>query len=123
MFVQVSFICSKTDDISRTEATDSLKLGEEMTNIEDQLQALTRKRKNLTAQLKDAKAKKEDLESVIEDVDEKIEVWEVLRDDLEDGKAVYAPVEKAKKRKRTATASVRHGRSAGSQQIPMTRSK
>lgn len=102
----VTFICSKTDDISRTEATDSLQLREKkMGQTEDQLQALSRQRKGLASQMKEARRKKEDCESVTEDADEKTEVWDALKDRLDDGDTVYAPAEKSKKLKRTARAS------------------
>ena len=101
----VTFICSKTDDISRTEATDSLNLGEEMFNLDEKLRDFSRERKALSAQLKEAKGKKEDCENVIDEVDDQLEVWDGLKDNLDDGKTVYTPAEKSKKRKRTARVS------------------
>lgn len=104
----VTFICSKTDDISKTEAIDSLGLGQEMTDIDSQLQALERRRKELSAQQKEAKGKKQDYESVFEEVDEKIDIWDALKDRLDEGETVYAPAERTKKRKkasRTSTSS------------------
>ena len=101
----VTFICSKTDDISRTEATDSLELGDEMANIENRLAEIMLERKKLTADLKDAKGKKEDYESVFDEVDEKIDVWKALKDRIDDGESIFAPAEKTKKRKQTKKAS------------------
>ncbi len=40
IYSAVTFICSKTDDISRMEAIDSLNLGVEMSEIEEKLEAL-----------------------------------------------------------------------------------
>ncbi|KAK3706114.1 hypothetical protein LTR37_012941 [Vermiconidia calcicola] len=51
----VSFICSKTDDISRTEAADSLQLGAEMDEIEDKLTEISKRRRDLSKQLSTAK--------------------------------------------------------------------
>lgn len=101
----VTYICSKTDDISRTEATDSLQLGEEITIIESELRAVNRQRKHLTMQLKEAMDKEEDYKGIFEDVDEKIDIWDALKHSLEDGNTVYPPTEKAKKRRRAARTS------------------
>lgn len=38
---------------------------------------------------------------VLNDTDDQLEVWERLRDDAEDGKAVYTPSERSKKRKKS----------------------
>ncbi|KAG9961586.1 hypothetical protein KCU61_g5414, partial [Aureobasidium melanogenum] len=74
----ITFICSKTDDISNTEATDSLGLSDEIEELEEQLTSIERRRR--TAEKETSK----------------------LRDQ---NKAVYAPATKTKKRKRSSSES------------------
>ena len=102
----VTFICSKTDDISRTEAADTLHLGAEMDEIEGKLVSLERQRKDLLKQLNTAKENKQDHSNAIEDIDDQLEVWEDLKERLEDGQTVYEPpASGAKKRKRDSKPS------------------
>src|ERR1700712_2685157 len=42
----VTFICSKTDDISRMEAADSLGIGGKMSELEEELDAVKHNRRN-----------------------------------------------------------------------------
>lgn len=95
----VTFICSKTDDISITEATESLDIGEEMVDIDSKIIDVTLKKRNLTKDLKEAAGSKEDHEAALEQLDEEVDLWENLQEKLEGGQTVYAPV-KANKRKR-----------------------
>ena len=104
-YSSITFICSKTDDISKLEATDSLQLGDQMDKIEDRLTALRRERSDVTARIKEAKGKKADHESAIDDIDDKLEVYDQLKDRIEDGETVFAPKEKSQKRKRANKAS------------------
>lgn len=101
----VTFICSKTDDISKTEAADSLKLGDEMERIEEGLKQLSKQRRDLSQQLNAAKAEKDDYVNAIDDVDGQLEKWDELNDQIDEGKTVYEPksVASAKKRKRTSS--------------------
>ena len=102
----VTFICSKTDDISRTEAADTLDLGTEMMDIGDRIAELSKERRQLTKELRDAKGNKQDHTNAVEAIDDQAEAWEDLRARLEDGETVYAPsVSGTKKRKRVAQKS------------------
>ncbi|KAI6953554.1 hypothetical protein KC355_g13737, partial [Hortaea werneckii] len=56
----VTFICSKTDDISRTEATDSLGIGEEMEELDEKLEQVSRQKRTLQKHLQEFEAQKKD---------------------------------------------------------------
>lgn len=99
----VTFICSKTDDISIIEAADSLQLGEEMDEIEGKVIDVERRLKDLSRQHNSAKANKQDHVDAINDIDDQLEKWEDLKARLEDGETIYAPnTSSTKKRKRTS---------------------
>ena len=79
----VTFICSKTDDISRTEATDSLQLGDKMSELEGQLSEISLKRRNLKKDIKQAESEAKEQETAQEEIEDTIEVWEDLLDKVE----------------------------------------
>ena len=87
----VTFICSKTDDISLMEAQDSLGIEEELSELWNQCDKLSEKRKYLKKELEGLKETRGDFTLAMEAADEELDVWEKLKDDLEDGKTVYAP--------------------------------
>lgn len=99
-FSSVTFICSKTDDISITEAVDSLEL-------DDEVEELYNQQRNLE---KDIEAVKDDIEELQESRDvyqvaqketsNEIETWEELQEALDDGKTVYAPQPKKNKKRK-----------------------
>ncbi len=88
---RVTFICSKTDDISLMEAQESLDLNDRMGPRWDEMDALTKKRKTLNKELDALKDSKTVYSEVINDADQQIEIWEGLKEDLEAGKTVFAP--------------------------------
>lgn len=99
-FDSVTFICSKTDDISILEAQESLELEQEMGGLwakSDEYNAEKRKHKRRLDELKETK---EEYTAVMDEVDEQIEIWEALKDEIDDGKMVYAPRDKASSKKR-----------------------
>ncbi|KAL8716632.1 MAG: hypothetical protein Q9225_006051, partial [Loekoesia sp. 1 TL-2023] len=102
-FSAVTFICSKTDDISISEAQDSLGLDEKMVPSWEELDRLSAEQKALEKQLKELKETKTVYEDVANDVDEQIEVWETLQESVNDGKVAYAPKAKSAGKKRKAT--------------------
>lgn len=107
----VTFICSKTDDISRTEAADSLQLGSEMDKIEEKLTHLEHQRRDLSKQLKQARDDKQDHTDVIDDVEDQFEKWEDLQSKVERGETAYAPKATiSKKRKRASPQGARKKR-------------
>ena len=104
-FSTVTFICSKTDDISLMEAQDSLGIEEELAELWAQCDELTRKIRSLVNELEGLKDTKRDFSRAMDAADDEEDVWQKLKDDFEDGKAVYAPAERSKsnekKRKRS----------------------
>ncbi|KAJ4989063.1 tat pathway signal sequence [Stagonosporopsis vannaccii] len=99
-FSNITFICSKTDDISITEAIDTLEL-------EDQVQALDEQQTELEQEIKATQNKVEDLkesqqvyQQAAREAGDAIELWEELKDQYDDGKQVYAPAPRIAKRKK-----------------------
>ncbi|RHZ58383.1 uncharacterized protein CDV56_104314 [Aspergillus thermomutatus] len=104
-FNTVTFICSKTDDISLMECQDSLGLEEEMGANWAKSDELAKERRVLKQRLEELKETKAIYTASADEVDEVLEVWEALKDDIEDGKTVFAPRENStsKKRKRSSS--------------------
>ncbi|KAI1336959.1 hypothetical protein F5Y15DRAFT_426715 [Xylariaceae sp. FL0016] len=100
----VSFICSKTDDISITEAAESLNLEAQVADKWDEAEGLKQTRKNLQMRSGDLKKTKKQLADESDEVEELLELWEELDDQLTDGQTVFAPLD-SKKRKRAKTQS------------------
>jgi hypothetical protein len=103
MVSNLTFICSKTDDISITEAAGSLGLEDQIQGSSEKIEKLERERKNFIDDMKDCQAASDTFQEAQSDLDEKIDLWEGLQEDLEDGKQVLAPREKKKKKKKPAT--------------------
>ncbi|KAG9685146.1 hypothetical protein KCU95_g14552, partial [Aureobasidium melanogenum] len=110
----VTFICSKTDDISNTEAADSLGLGEEFEELEEQLTSVERRRRAAEKETSKLRDQKSSLRETMDNCDDDIEKWEALQDKLDDGKTVYAPAAKTKKRKRSSSESDSENEDKGS---------
>ena len=106
-FSAVTFICSKTDDISLIEAQDSLGLDEEMGPSWNEVDRLSAEQEALKKRLEEFRDTKDLYEDVANDVDEQIEVWETLEETLADGKVVFAPKPKSTTKKRKSTAKDR----------------
>ncbi len=100
-YSRVTFICSKTDDISITEASDSLGLEEEMSSKWEKYDLIEKDQKRVKKELAELRESKTIFGDVLSDTDDQLEVWDKLRDDLEDGKMVYAPSLSSKKRKKS----------------------
>ncbi|KAF2471415.1 uncharacterized protein BDR25DRAFT_223354 [Lindgomyces ingoldianus] len=99
-FSSVTFVCSKTDDISITEAIDSLALEEEISALEDQEREYKKTIEELRKKIQDLVESKEVYKLAIEGADKDIEIWDELQDKLNDGATVYAPNQSNSKRKR-----------------------
>jgi hypothetical protein len=103
-FSNITFICSKTDDISITEAVDSLQL-------EEELEELYTQQRNLEDEIEAAKEEIDELQEsrdvyqlAYKETSKEVEVWEELQQDMEEGKTVYAPRSRPnKKRKKSHT--------------------
>jgi DNA repair exonuclease SbcCD ATPase subunit len=94
----VTFICSKTDDISITEAVDSLGLHNEMTEFDDELGVIDAEQRELKKKIKELKGDKEALTDASEEAEENLEKWEALKDKMEDGESIYPPPESNKRK-------------------------
>lgn len=78
----VTFICTKTDDVSETEISASLGLNEEMTEFWKQEDDLQRKLTRLQSEIKELVEAKSEISRTIEDLDDKIDTMEDLVADL-----------------------------------------
>ena len=96
--VRVTFICSKTDDISLMEAQDSLGIEEEMSASWKEMEAYRKKQTDLKVDLRDMGQSKAAYDDVIADIDEQLETWEPIRDQLDGGMTVYAPLKSTKRK-------------------------
>ncbi|KAK5950264.1 hypothetical protein OHC33_008733 [Knufia fluminis] len=101
----VTFICSKTDDISITEAIDSLELDDVLQSAYDKIQELSAARRVLQTKFDSYKEQIDDINTAVDKADEELEVWEQLLSKCQDGETVYPPA--PKKRKRTASPKAR----------------
>ena len=104
---RVTFICSKTDDISLMEAQESLDLNDQMGPRWDEVDALTQKQKVLGQELDALQDSKEIYSEVMNDADEQVDVWETLEEGLKAGETVFAPLGKSPNRKRKGSDSSR----------------
>ncbi|KAK3067558.1 hypothetical protein LTR53_015506 [Teratosphaeriaceae sp. CCFEE 6253] len=86
----VTFICSKTDDISRTEAADSLKL-KEFDQLNERQDEITHRKTDHKKGLKQLQKRKQEHAEAVEQIDDALETWEDLATEVEDGRTVYAP--------------------------------
>ncbi|KAF7903268.1 uncharacterized protein EAF01_006317 [Botrytis porri] len=105
-FSRITFICSKTDDISVLEASDSLGLEEVMTEDYAKIDQIDKEVDKLNANIAELKESMAVYNDVYHDADESLDIWDDLRRDLDAGKTVYAPeakLEKSPKRKRSSS--------------------
>ncbi|KAF4889455.1 Nuclear GTPase SLIP-GC [Colletotrichum fructicola] len=105
IYSAVTFICSKTDDISVTEAAESLDIEADVADSWAKIDDLRDQLRILKKQLMDGKDEKADLLDRLEQLDSQWEKWDDLSQRHADGKTVYAPTAHGKKRKRGATSS------------------
>lgn len=98
----VTFICSKSDDISITEAIDSLELQGQMEEYDDEFVSRNREQREVKNKIKKLKVDKEDLTDASEEAEQNLEKWEALKDKVEDGESVYLPAASSNKRKHLA---------------------
>lgn len=98
----VTFICSKTDDISIEEAVQSLDLGQTAEKSWQESDEMRSQIEELKAKVKEHRESKSVFQEVVDQCDEQIEEWEKLESDLSSGKTVYAPVDKKKRKKSSA---------------------
>ena len=90
-FNSVTFICSKTDDISIEEAQDSLGLSDDMEPDWEELDKIMKNKTSMMKQMDEMKETKAVYGETMNDIDEQIEIWDGLKEKLEDGKTVFPP--------------------------------
>jgi hypothetical protein len=106
-YSSVTFICSKTDDISITEAAESLGYDDELREDWARIDSINDTSKQLAVgPINELKVEKAAVCEILNKVENDIEFWEDLRTELNDGRIVYAPSpDVGKKRKRQARPS------------------
>lgn len=104
----VTFICSKTDDISITEATDSLDLNDRIHDLESQMHAYKQEFARIENEITDFRESAEVYKTAFDEADEEIEIWEDVKDRVET-ETVFAP-QKKKQLKRKKTKSTNNSR-------------
>ncbi len=98
-YSHVTFICSKTDDISITEAADSLGLNEDFGDFFEKLDNIANERKALKGELREMRESQATYDDANDDLAEEVEKWEKLGREIEEGKTVYAPSAKSKRKR------------------------
>ncbi|KAK4442989.1 nuclear GTPase SLIP-GC [Podospora aff. communis PSN243] len=106
----VTFICSKTDDISIIEAADSLGLDQEIDESQGRVDTNQYRIRQLKGQISDLRDEKDTLDDLIDAIDQTWETWEALGKKLSKGKTVYAPQVKSPSNKRKRKAKPRGAR-------------
>lgn len=97
----VTFICSKTDDISVTEAVESLNLEERVSQHETQIRSKEDEIKKLKKKLGELKDQEAACDETRDHIEEELDKWEVLLEKLDRGEQVFDMSEdQQKKRKR-----------------------
>jgi hypothetical protein len=98
-FSSVTFICSKTDDISITEAVDTLELDEEVEGLFGQQHQLEQKIKTLQQKIDELKETQDVYRVAQKEASNDIETWEELQERLDDGKVAFAPIVRNKRKR------------------------
>lgn len=96
-YSNVTFICTKTDDINIAEAADSLELSDEVNELRDAKHRLSEF--NSSSVLDNLKKRQESLSIYADEVDKHIDRYEKLRTRQANGKAVTPPKEYPKRRR------------------------
>ncbi|KAK1593767.1 Dynamin family-domain-containing protein [Colletotrichum navitas] len=105
IYSAVTFICSKTDDISVTEAAESLDIESDISESWAKIEDFRRKLRDLKQELSNARDEKADLIECLEQTDSDWDKWDELANKCADGETVYAPSENSRKRKRGSSSS------------------
>ncbi|GAB1316634.1 Dynamin N-terminal domain-containing protein [Madurella fahalii] len=96
----VTFICSKTDDISVTEAAESLGIEEEISESWSAVQALSNDIRRFKSEIASLRDERDACDELIDEIEQTWDEWDALASKLSDGVVVYAPSSPNKKRKR-----------------------
>ena len=94
----VTFICSKTDDISRTEAAEALRLGSQLARLDEEHNRILHEKHAVVDERQRIRDELDDQEPMIGQYEEQIEYWEGLIKKLENGGPVDESMPLTKKR-------------------------
>ncbi|KAI1819833.1 hypothetical protein F4861DRAFT_534136 [Xylaria intraflava] len=98
-YTGLTFICSKTDDISITEAAETLQI-EGISEKWDATEKMERAELSFKSEMTSLERSKTKLQKQYDKCDAKLALWEDLYSQLSRGRTVYAPSANPKKRKR-----------------------
>ncbi|KAJ8108981.1 hypothetical protein ONZ43_g6263 [Nemania bipapillata] len=99
-YATVSFICSKTDDISITEAAESLGLEGETTESWEAAEKMRKAKNSLQSRISDLKKTQKRLSEELEECETQTDQWEDLQSQRSCGETVYEPAANPRKRRR-----------------------
>ncbi|KAI8635076.1 hypothetical protein F5Y19DRAFT_470125 [Xylariaceae sp. FL1651] len=109
-YSNVTFICSKTDDINANEDADSLGLSEESERLRNAKSALAMWQTSGLAQLERYQKRKEAISVYADELDKHLDRWGKLSIRQAKGKMVNPPTEIPRKRKSDTNIAKRHKR-------------
>ena len=95
----VTFICSKTDDISRTEAAEALRLGSQLAKLDEERNLVLQQRSAAFDERQEIRDKLDGQEPMINKHEEQIEHWEGIIKKLENGGTVRELMSSTRKRR------------------------
>ncbi|KAH7117730.1 hypothetical protein B0J11DRAFT_90327 [Dendryphion nanum] len=104
-FSSVTFICSKTDDISITEAADSLELDDQIDELEDKACEYEKQVETLRDKQYNLRESEEIYAVAFRETDDELQVWKELQEQFDQGQTVYAPKTNLGKRKNISSAN------------------
>lgn len=91
----VTFICSKTDDISIEEARISLDLSDEFNDLEGRKDEYEEEINAIRKKIADLRETSQVYKMTLNEVEDEIEAFEELKDQVENGETVFAPNSKS----------------------------
>ncbi|KAJ3577378.1 hypothetical protein NPX13_g3190 [Xylaria arbuscula] len=98
-YTAVSFICSKTDDISNTEASLSLGLEDEFAESWNAAKEMEKRVESLQAQIASREGDKKMAWRQLDECENDIDTWEDFQAELSSGKTIYAPLNPGKRQR------------------------
>jgi hypothetical protein len=95
----VTFICSKTDDISRTEAAEALQLGSQLARLDEERNQILQQKRAAFDERQKTRVELDGQEPMITKYEERIEYWEGLIKKLENRGSAHELMSPTRKRK------------------------
>lgn len=89
----VTFICSKTDDISVTEAAESLGIDEEISESWSRIEEIAGDIRKYKSDIADLRDEKDVCDDLIDKIEQAWDNWEALGSKQSSGITVYAPID------------------------------